>query len=401
MTDRRSENRGDRKTRRRRRHRGHRPLEAELGSQRLPMSLDQWSHMGIKAGDRSQYEQDDYEEDDYDEEEEEQEERAELTPRERAYKEAKAAANRRIGFLSHLIPYVVVNLFLLLVAGPRAAFWTAIPWGVGLSLHYFFAIVAPDLRTRWVDREVDQRVGVDVSRQRVALEGQQAKRIEELSASIAHEIRNPITAAKSLVQQMGEDPAATDNVEYANVALEELERVERSISHLLRFARDEDIQISEVHMADVVLSALETFRDRLHDIGVTVQQDVQEAGAMKGDPEKLRRVIINLVGNALDAFREAETPDPTLHIQAGENLAGSEVWVRLRDNGPGMEPERLTKIFSPFYTSKQTGTGLGLAITKKVVDAHGGSIEAHSDPGQGTEFVLTFPKDTQDAEESQ
>ncbi|MAE93410.1 MAG: hypothetical protein CL910_01990 [Deltaproteobacteria bacterium] len=315
-----------------------------------------------------------------------------LTPRERAYRDARRAANARIGFLAHFVPYAAVNSFLLLVAGPRAAFWVAVPWGFGLALHYFFAIVAPDLRNRWIEQEVDTRVGADVSREKVALEGQQAKRIEELSASIAHEIRNPITAAKSLVQQMGEDPAANDNVEYANVALEELDRVERSISHLLRFARDEDIEIREIHMAEVVTSALETFRDRLHDLGVTVQQDVQAAGVMRGDPEKLRRVIINLVGNALDAFADAHTADPTIHVQAGENLAGSEVWVRVRDNGPGMEPERLTKIFSPFYTSKASGTGLGLAITKKVVDAHGGSIEAHSDPGQGTEFVLTFPK---------
>ncbi|MCP3984058.1 MAG: HAMP domain-containing histidine kinase [bacterium] len=314
------------------------------------------------------------------------------SPHEQAYREARKAANRRIGFMSHLIPYLAVNVFLLLVAGPRAAFWTAVPWGVGLGLHYFFAIVAPDLRKRWIDQEVDQRVGLGVSRERVSLEGAHSKQVEELSASIAHEIRNPITAAKSLVQQMGEDPAASDNVEYANVALEELERVERSISHLLRYARDEDVVLREVSIPEVIESALETFRDRLETLGVTVQQDVQAAGPMRGDPEKLRRVIINLIGNSLDAFAGAHTEHPTVVVQAGENLAGTEIWLRLKDNGPGMEPERLTRIFSPFYTSKETGTGLGLAISKKVVDAHGGSIEAHSDPGSGTEFVLTFPK---------
>lgn len=314
-------------------------------------------------------------------------------PRKKAYREARKAANRRIGFMSHLIPYLVVNVFLLLVAGPRAAFWTAVPWGVGLALHYFFAIVAPDLRQRWIDQEVDQRVGVGVSRERASLEGAHSKHVEELSASIAHEIRNPITAAKSLVQQMGEDPRASDNVEYANVALEELERVERSISHLLRYARDEDVVLREVSIPEVIDSALETFRDRLQTLGITVELDVQGAGPMRGDPEKLRRVIINLIGNSLDAFSDGHTEHPILVIQAGENLAGTEIWLRVKDNGPGMEPERLTRIFSPFYTSKESGTGLGLAISKKVVDAHGGSIEAHSDPGNGTEFVLTFPKE--------
>jgi signal transduction histidine kinase len=113
---------------------------------------------------------------------------------------------------------------------------------------------------------------------------------------------------------------------------------------------------------------------------------------MRADPDKLRRVIINLLGNALDAFEEREIASPRLQIGSGENLAGTEIWIRVKDNGPGIEPERLDKIFSPFYTSKSSGTGLGLAISKKLVDAHGGSIEAHSAPGSGTEFVLTFPR---------
>jgi signal transduction histidine kinase len=98
------------------------------------------------------------------------------------------------------------------------------------------------------------------------------------------------------------------------------------------------------------------------------------------------------VGNALDALGDGRTQSPRVEVEAGENLAGSEVWVRIRDNGPGIEPERLHKIFSPFYTSKTDGTGLGLAISKKLVDAHGGSISATSAPGAGTEFLLTFPK---------
>jgi signal transduction histidine kinase len=120
-------------------------------------------------------------------------------------------------------------------------------------------------------------------------------------------------------------------------------------------------------------------------------------GAIRGDREKLRRVLINLLGNALDALEENATAQPTISIAAGENLARTEIWIRIRDNGPGMDPASLHKIFSPFYTSKSNGTGLGLAISKKVVDAHGGSIEASSSPGDGTEFVITFPKNMGEA----
>ena len=89
---------------------------------------------------------------------------------------------------------------------------------------------------------------------------------------------------------------------------------------------------------------------------------------------------------------ETRTESPRLEVEMGENLAGSEVWVRIRDNGPGIDREAVQKMFSPFYTSKPGGTGLGLAISKKLVDAHGGSIEVSSEPGDGAAFLLTFPK---------
>jgi signal transduction histidine kinase len=318
--------------------------------------------------------------------------RRELTDEEKRYREARRRANQKLGFISHLVAYGSVCTFLLLVAGFRAAFVVALGWGIGIVFHYFGAMVAPRLRQRLIEREVSREVAHSVPRERRSLEGKHARSLEQLSASIAHEIRNPITAAKSLVQQMGEDPASRENVGYAKVALDELDRVERSISHLLRFAREEEIEMRDLRLADVLDSALETFRDRFERLHVCVEREIDVHGSMRGDPEKLRRVVINLVGNSLDAFEEAGTREPLLQVHAGENLAGTELWVRVRDNGPGMEPATLGRIFSPFYTSKANGTGLGLAISKKVVDAHGGAIEAHSAPGEGSEFVVTFPR---------
>ena len=114
---------------------------------------------------------------------------------------------------------------------------------------------------------------------------------------------------------------------------------------------------------------------------------------IRGDAEKLRRVAINLVGNAIDALVESDVVDRSVEVAMGENLAGTEVWFRVKDNGPGIESEIAKRIFDPFYTSKQSGTGLGLPITKKLVEAHGGEIELITDVGQGTEFVVTFPKE--------
>jgi len=315
-----------------------------------------------------------------------------LTEEEKLYRQAKRRAALKLSVVSHLVTYGAVVVMLLFVAGFRAAFYTAFGWGIFLVLHYFSVLVAPGLRRRFIEKEVSREVQRNAGAERRSLEDQHARSLEQLSASIAHEIRNPITAAKSLVQQMGEDPGSSENVQYAGVALEELDRVERSISHLLRFARDEELRVGELALADVIDSAVETFRDRLTRLGVEVETDIDTEGWMQGDAEKVRRVFINLVGNALDALEEASVPRPRIRISAGESLAGTEVWVRIRDNGPGIPEAVQAKVFSPFFTSKASGNGLGLAISKKVVDAHGGSIEVASTPGSGCEFVVTFPK---------
>jgi signal transduction histidine kinase len=324
--------------------------------------------------------------------------RRSLTPEQRALREARIEANRRIGFLAHLVPYLAVVTFLLFVAGFRAAFIVAMAWGIGLASHWFGALVAPRMRKQIIEREVHKRVADDVTRERRTLVDAHTRHVEELAAGVAHEIRNPITAAKSLVQQMGEDPTAHDNVEYAGVALAELERVEKSISHLLRFAREEDVTLGEVRISEVVDGALETLRDRIQGLGVTVERDVADLDGLRGDPEKLRRVLINLLGNALDAFADGGTPGPRIEIATGSNLAGTELWLRVRDNGPGMDAEKLGRIWSPFYTSKQSGTGLGLALSKKVIEAHDGVMEASSALGEGTEFLVTFPRRTANEE---
>jgi signal transduction histidine kinase len=303
----------------------------------------------------------------------------------------RSLANRTIWWIGHYIVFTMTCAFVWFVAGFNVAAIVALSWGIGLASHGFFAVIAPVLRRRWTEEELGKHA-VSRSHERRELEGRQARSLEELSASIAHEIRNPVTAAKSLVAQMGEDATSPDNMEYARVALEELERVERSIAHLLRYAREEELEVRDVTMRDVVDSALETFRERFARSNVTVSRELDTDGALRGDPDKLRRVVINLVTNALDALEEGNTPSPRIVITVGENLASTEVWMRCKDNGPGIPSDRLERVFSPFYTSKTNGTGLGLAISKKLAQAHGGTIEARSEIGRGTELTVVLPK---------
>jgi signal transduction histidine kinase len=305
--------------------------------------------------------------------------------------EARRLANRKVGFYGHSVIFACTGLFFLVVTGTFVTAIVMLSWGIGLAAHGFFAVAAPLLHRRWT-REIQVRLANNASEERQKQEGRHARSLELLSASIAHEIRNPITAARSLVAQIGEDPSAAENVEYARVAIEELDRVERSISHLLRFARDQEIAPQDVSLQDVVESSLETFRARLGKSGVVLLRHFETEGPVVADPEKMRRVIVNLVGNALDALEASASSDPRLDVSMGENLAGTEVWLRLRDNGPGVPADRIEKVFTPFFSSKTNGTGLGLALSKRVIEAHGGTLELKSEPGSGTELTLVLPK---------
>jgi len=316
---------------------------------------------------------------------------ASLTPEQRIGQEARERAEHKVKLTGEAIRFGVMVALLMIFIWPVGLI-VLICGGPRLMRRFYGLVIEPKLRDRFIEEEVVKQVHATLSEERHSTEGEHSRSLEELSASIAHEIRNPVTAAKSLVQQMGEDVHARENVEYAQVALDELNRVERQVSHLLKFAREEDFEMAEMRMAQVVESALETFRDRLERTGVTLVRDIDSDGMMVGDAEKLRRVVINLVSNSIDALAESGVSGPRIEVSLGDNLAGSEVWLRVRDNGPGIDREIRQKIFSPFFTSRANGTGLGLAITKKLIDAHGGRIQLESEPLAGVDFLVTFPK---------
>jgi signal transduction histidine kinase len=307
---------------------------------------------------------------------------------------ARRRANQRIAFLTHFGSYLAtLGILLVTTRSFRVVAVVGLSWGIGVFCHYLWALTAPALRDRWVEQEVGARSAHGVKTERREVESRSRRSLEDLSASIAHEIRNPITAAKSLVQQMGEDPSSTDNLEYAETALSELDRVERSISHLLRYARDEEPRLQVLELRTVALAAVEGLADRASSAGVDLAIEFDRTGEMRGDAEKLRRVIENLISNALEAMDAADVVSPRIKILGGENLAGTEIWLRVMDNGPGISVADRERIWSPFFTTRAAGTGLGLALSRKTIEAHGGRIELVADTREGAEFVLSFPKD--------
>ena len=312
-----------------------------------------------------------------------------LTPEEEALRRARRRAGAEAGFYAHLVAYLAVIAFLALInllTSPWYPWflWPAFGWGIGLSSHYMGVFGSRALKERFFDPAVER----ELRRERATMQTEKQASIDELSSSIAHEIRNPIAAAKSLVQQMGEDPTSVENVEYAKVAIEELDRVEHRVSHLLKYSKEEDLSFALVNLATVVDSALTQLRAKLDAAKVAVARNYIAGPTVLADAEKLRGVFVNVIDNAIDALSSVpEARRIDLFVENGDRRAT----VRLRDNGCGIPADKIDRIFNPFFTTKEKGTGLGMAISKKIVEAHEGTIDVSSEPGQGTEFVITLP----------
>jgi signal transduction histidine kinase len=309
-----------------------------------------------------------------------------------AYERARKRAAAEAGFYVHLMWYGIIIGFLFVINLMTTGFggypwfiWPAIGWGFGIASHF-----AAVYGWRWVHHRVfEPAIAREVLQEKEQLRTEKQASLDELTATFAHEIRNPIAAAKSLVQQMGEDPTSHENVEYAKVALDELARVERSVSHLLKYAKEEDYNFENVNLAWVLDGALTQMRSKLEANSVAVSRAYLSGPTVRADADKLRQVFSNMIDNAIDAM-ESRKDERRLEFAIQNNGAGMAA-VRIRDNGCGIADDKIAKIFNPFYTSKESGTGLGLGVAKKVIDAHRGTIQVHSTVGVGTEFILEIP----------
>ena len=310
------------------------------------------------------------------------------TREQRILRRARRRAAAEAAFYTHLMSYLGVMAFLALTNLMTTSYpwfvWPALGWGIGLFAHYMAVFGSRLIRERYFVPAIER----EVRREKIAANTEKQASIDELSATIAHEIRNPIAAAKSLVQQMGEDPASVENVEYGRVALEELDRVERRISHLLRYAKEEDYHFENVNLAAIVDASLTQMKGKLDASAVFVARNYIGGPTVFADAEKLRQVFSNIVDNASDAL---QSRDADRRLELFVENGGRHAKVRLRDNGAGIAADRIDRIFNPFFTTKEHGTGLGMAISKKIVEAHEGTIDVVSEPGRGTEFVVSLP----------
>ncbi len=208
-----------------------------------------------------------------------------------------------------------------------------------------------------------------------------------LSAGLAHEIRNPLSAIKTFVQLLPRklsSPAFFDK--FQTTVPRELNRINDLIENLLELARPPKLTFKMTTLGDCLTQVADRYRDKLEEAGITFE--IHQEGVLPeiwGDQEHLVRAFSNLIINA----QQAMVDGGTLIIEAGPLEGG--VMLQFKDTGVGMDQNTKDNIFDPFFTTKDSGTGLGLAMTHKIIEEHGGDIQVESSVGQGTTFTLTLP----------
>ncbi|MDR2787352.1 MAG: PAS domain-containing protein [Candidatus Accumulibacter sp.] len=210
----------------------------------------------------------------------------------------------------------------------------------------------------------------------------------EMAASLAHQLRTPLATAllysANLAQPELPDAA---RMRFAGKTAEQLKRLERLIQDVLLFARGESIGRDMIPVAALISEAVQTVDPLCRQKGVSLRVAAAVGGAViTGSRKALGGALLNLLENALQAC-EGGAGKITLDAR----VDARRVRIGVRDTGAGMAPETQARVFEPFFTTRGQGTGLGLAIALGVARAHGGSIELSSEPGAGSEFVLTLP----------
>lgn len=213
-----------------------------------------------------------------------------------------------------------------------------------------------------------------------------------LTAGLAHEIRNPLVSIKTYFQLL---PERYDDQEFRErfqkVAAGEVDRISRLVEKLLEFSRPSDPEFRTVDLGELLYEVVTLLESRAAELRITLKRSAEgTSGLILCDPEQLKQVLINIAQNGMDAV----DPGGEISFRMRYDEQGGPaafVHIEIEDNGSGMTPEEIEKLFVPFHTTKTSGTGLGLAISRQIIEEHMGSISVESRPGQGSIFYVHLP----------
>ncbi|MDY6878656.1 MAG: ATP-binding protein [Desulfatiglans sp.] len=216
--------------------------------------------------------------------------------------------------------------------------------------------------------------------------------VGQLAAGIAHEIRNPMASISGSIQMLKRGLDEDDvNARLMDIVSREINRLNHLISDFLFYARPKTANFSEFNLNQVISESLTLFRNN-QDLSdrIKIVTDLDETIDLRSDPAQIKQALWNLLLNARDAMSEGGT----LHISTEKGPNGTEqemVRITVRDTGTGFNHEALSKLFTPFYTTKEEGSGLGLATVKRIVEGLHGEITGSNHPEGGAQILMSFP----------
>jgi len=223
--------------------------------------------------------------------------------------------------------------------------------------------------------------------------------VGQATAQVAHEIRNPLGSIRlgvSMLRDSVNDPEGLNTIELVQRGIMHLNKL---VVDVAQFSSRKALERSNVDLHDLIRQSLELVSDKVKEKETPIETmftDQKLVGHL--DPDQLRQVLVNVIGNAIDASPQHGVVTISTEIVSmtargdGEQLAPrTHARLTISDQGKGIEKSVLERVFEPFFSTKKRGTGLGLAIVKQIVEQHGGTITAESKPGEGATFVIELP----------
>ncbi len=223
--------------------------------------------------------------------------------------------------------------------------------------------------------------------QNALLQAEKMAAAGRLSASIAHEVNNPLQSVQNCLHLAGREDVPSDKrKEYFHLAQMEVERLSSTVRRMLDFYRPGAANPEPVNVPELLNYVLSLMQKQLSERSIRVKVDFPPSMPLISVvPSQIQQVFINLILNAFDAMMDGG------HLTITGRTAGKNIEILFQDNGPGVPAEKQKNIFEPFFSTKEGGTGLGLTVSYIVVTAHGGTLELLTDRGHGACFRLTLP----------
>jgi PAS domain S-box-containing protein len=242
-----------------------------------------------------------------------------------------------------------------------------------------------------LEEMVDERTKELCEAQERLLRAERLAVIGQLGASVGHELRNPLGIIKNSAYYINMKLSDADEKvkKHLKIIESEISRSNKIISDLMSFAQGKKPVLQKAQINAIVQDAL--WRTPVPDTVAVIIKLGGDLPPLMADPSQIEQVFINMISNAVQAMTSPNSVDTGGRLEISTRVEDGFIVTEFKDNGCGISEENLGKLFEPLFTTKTKGIGLGLAVSKRIVEAHEGSIEVESEAGKGTVFVIKLP----------